>query len=42
MFRVVRYPEDGGSLKLFETVVPIYQLTVPHVLEHVNYESQFH
>ena len=38
MFRVNRYPEDGESLSLFETMVPIHQRTLPHVLEHVNYE----
>jgi hypothetical protein len=38
MFRVARYLEDGGSLSPFETVVPIYQRTLPHVLEYVNHE----
>lgn len=38
MFRVTLYPEDGGSLSLFETMVPIHRRTLPHVLEHGNYE----
>jgi hypothetical protein len=35
------YPEDGGSMFLLKTAVPIYQNTQPHIPEYSTVYTNF-